>query len=97
MDILKEVHQVTVDSGLFATEDIKVRMRPYDTYLVGGKAEPPFIHVFGDIMEGRSTKKKAALSQAMVSKLKSLFPEVPYIAMNVREFEKATYANLRSI
>lgn len=96
-EVITEIHQVAVASGLFATADIKVRMRPYETYLVGGSDSTPFIHVFADIMEGRSTEQKAALSKSMVAKLKFLFPSVPFIAMNVREFEKATYANLKTV
>lgn len=97
MDILLKVNEVAVASGLFDPKDIKVRMRPFDTYLVGGEPNTPFMHVFADIMEGRSTEQKASLSRDMVRLLKSLFPTVPYIAMNVRDFEKATYANLNTI
>ncbi|QKX04590.1 5-carboxymethyl-2-hydroxymuconate Delta-isomerase [Aquimarina sp. TRL1] len=94
--VLKEVYQVTKDSGLFDANDIKVRMRPFDTFSVGG-TNTDFIHVFADIMEGRSTEQKAALSKAVVKKLKQLFPEVSFIAMNIRDFEKATYCNLGMI
>ena len=97
METLKKVNEVAIASGLFDPKDIKVRMRPFDTYLVGGKADTPFIHVFADIMQGRTTEQKAALSKAMVSMLKAHFPTVPFIAMNVRDFEKATYANLNTI
>ena len=97
MDILIKINEVAIASGLFNPKDIKVRMRPYETYLVGGKPDTPFIHVFADIMQGRTTEQKAALSKEMVSLLKSLFPTVPFIAMNVRDFEKATYTNLNSI
>jgi len=97
IEIITQVHEVAVNSGLFDPKDIKVRMRPFETYLVGGKADTPFIHVFADIMEGRTTEQKAALSKSMVSLLKGLFPTIPFIAMNVRDFEKATYANLGTL
>ncbi len=92
----QEIHQVAVASGLFTEGDIKVRMRPFEDYLVGGKTTD-FIHVFGSIMQGRTEAQRAALSKAMVTKLKELFPEVPFIAMNVNEFEKSTYCNLNSL
>lgn len=97
MDILIKVNEVAVASSLFDPKDIKVRMRSYNTYLVGGQSDTSFIHVFADIMQGRTTEQKAALSKSMVSLLKALFPNVPFIAMNVRDFEKATYANLKTI
>ena len=97
VEILQEVHQVAMASELFDPGDIKVRIRPFPTYLVGGSQTTPFIHVFADIMEGRNSEQKAALSKTVVAKLKELFPEAPFIAMNVRDFEKATYSNLKTI
>lgn len=94
--VIREIHNVGVASGLFAEDDIKVRMRPFEVYLVGGK-KTDFIHVFGSIMQGRTEAQRAALSRAMVSKLKALFPEIPFIAMNVDEFEKSTYCNLSMV
>ena len=52
-----------------------------------------FIHVFGHIMQGRNTEQKADLSRKIVTRLKSMFPDVPVISMNVIDFEKATYCN----
>ena len=94
--ILKSVHEVANASGLFDENDIKVRLNPFNNYLVGNKKQD-FIHVFADIMQGRSDEQKSALSQAIVSRLSELFPTFEFIAMNVRDFEKATYCNLNSL
>ncbi|GLP95143.1 5-carboxymethyl-2-hydroxymuconate Delta-isomerase [Paraferrimonas sedimenticola] len=88
--INQQIHAVAVASGLFTEADIKVRVNPYDSYSVGG-SQQVFIHVFAHIMQGRSEQQKAQLSKQVVSKLVELFPEVENIAMNVSEFEKATY------
>lgn len=61
-------------------------------FVVGG-GEDDFVQVFANIMEGRTDEQKAALSKSIVSTLKSMFPDVPVISMNVREFERATYTN----
>ncbi|RKE98906.1 5-carboxymethyl-2-hydroxymuconate Delta-isomerase [Ichthyenterobacterium magnum] len=91
--ILQEVHQAANDSNLFEEADIKVRLNPFkENYLVGGKEEN-FIHVFANIMEGRSTEEKANLSKDIVNKLKIMFPNIPFIAININDFEKATYRN----
>jgi 5-carboxymethyl-2-hydroxymuconate isomerase len=90
--ILEQVHAVAHSTGLFDEDDIKVRIHPYQKYLVGGKKED-FIHVFAYIMEGRSTEQKADLSRRVVQKLSSVFPRISKIAMNVYDFEKATYCN----
>jgi len=91
-NINEQIHKVAHSSGLFEESDIKVRVNPFKTYLVGNKRQD-FIHVFSNIMEGRSTEQKAMLSKHVVEKLTDMFPSVDNIAMNVRDFEKATYCN----
>ena len=44
-------------------------------------------------MEGRTTLQKAELSKQVVTNLVTLFRQVSNTAMNVSDFEKATYAN----
>ncbi|MEQ9298954.1 MAG: 5-carboxymethyl-2-hydroxymuconate Delta-isomerase [Cyclobacteriaceae bacterium] len=92
VEIMSAVHQAAVDSGLFDPKDIKVRARPFDEYMVGGATEP-FIHIFSHIMQGRTTEQKAMLSKKVVRVVSDMFPKVNFIAMNVDEFEKATYCN----
>ncbi len=96
VEILKQVHLVVNSTKLFDEGDIKVRVNPFKTYLVGGKKDD-FIHVFSYIMEGRSTEQKADLSKKVVQKLTSMFPKISKIAMNVYDFEKATYWNRDSL
>ncbi|OUR98116.1 5-carboxymethyl-2-hydroxymuconate isomerase [Flavobacteriales bacterium 33_180_T64] len=87
------VHSAAVNSDLFDENDIKVRLNPFkEHYSVGGKKED-FIHVFGNIMEGRTTQQKSKLSHNIVSALKKTFPSIQFIAINIRDFEKATYCN----
>jgi 5-carboxymethyl-2-hydroxymuconate isomerase len=87
-DILRAVHAVADDSGLFEVANIKVRIREYEHYLVAGERRD-FIHVFANILEGRTTEQKAALSRAIVQRLAEAFPDLPTISINMREFERA--------
>ena len=90
--IMQKVYDTAVTSSLFAPDDIKVRINPFTDYMVGnGKND--FIHVFANIMEGRNTNQKSELSKSIVSVLKTMFPEVPIISINIRDFEAATYCN----
>nr|WP_321232986.1 5-carboxymethyl-2-hydroxymuconate Delta-isomerase [uncultured Psychroserpens sp.] len=92
-ETLLAVHKQAVESGLFDESDIKVRLNPFkDNYSVGGK-KSDFIHVFANIMEGRTTDQKANLSHQIVKQLNILFPSIDFIAINIRDFEKATYCN----
>ena len=94
-DLFDAVFEAAESSGLFATTGvggIKVRLEPFRHYRVVEDREH-FVHVFGYIMEGRTTEQKAALSTAVVGALKRLLPTVETISMNVTDFERATYRN----
>tara|TARA_R110002020_G_scaffold265658_2_gene480441 strand:+ start:1974 stop:2318 length:345 start_codon:yes stop_codon:yes gene_type:complete len=91
-EIIQKVYDTAVSTELFIPEEIKVRINPYQYYNTGNTSDN-FIHVFGNIMEGRTTEQKAELSKRIVSELKVMFPEVPIISINIRDFERATYCN----
>ena len=91
-EINQLVHNAALQTELFSEHEIKVRVNPYSTYMVGGQATP-FIHVFSSIMQGRTVEQRAGLSKAVVAALSQRFSDVEFIAMNVDEFEKATYCN----
>tara|TARA_B100000497_G_C7620708_1_gene372894 strand:+ start:747 stop:1091 length:345 start_codon:yes stop_codon:yes gene_type:complete len=91
-EILDEVFESAFSTGLFSRDAIKVRLNPFKHSLVLG-GDLDFIHVFGNIMEGRTTEQKADLSRKIVSKLNQLFPEIPIISMNIRDLEKSSYIN----
>jgi len=52
-----------------------------------------FIHVFANIMEGRTVSQKKNLSVKIITELKSMFTDVLVISINIRDFDKATYCN----
>jgi len=91
-EILRLVHDTADASGLFKKGDIKVRIQSFKNFIVGN-TKSDFIHVFGNIMQGRTIEQRADLSKRIVTKLKSVFPEVPVISINISEFEKSTYCN----
>jgi 5-carboxymethyl-2-hydroxymuconate isomerase len=91
-EIMQAVYDVAEASGLFAENDIKVRLRPFQ-YFKLGKNKKDFIHIFGNIMEGRTTEQKADLSQKIMERLNEMFPDISILSINIREFEKATYSN----
>ena len=90
--IIKQVQISAISRKLFHKNDVKVRVNSFENYLTGDKKED-FIHVFANIMEGRTTEQKAHLSKTIVKDLALMFPSVPHIGTNVIEFERATYFN----
>ena len=90
--IMQAVFEVAEATGLFAVSDIKVRLRPYEYFkLATGKRD--FIHIFANIMEGRSVEQKANLSKKIIERLDEMFPDISILSINIREFEKASYSN----
>ena len=92
VEIMQAVFDVAESTELFRSGDIKVRINPFKYYTIGN-ADDDFIHVFANIMEGRNTAQKSNLSQKVISRLKAMFPDVPIISINIRDFEKASYYN----
>ncbi len=91
-EIIKQVHISAVSTKLFHKGDVKVRLQLFKEYTTGDK-KVDFIHVFANIMEGRTIEQKANLSKTIVNDLSLMFPSVPNIGTNVVEFERATYFN----
>jgi 5-carboxymethyl-2-hydroxymuconate isomerase len=91
-EIMEAVYEVAEATGLFAKGDIKVRITPYKHYKLG-QEKKDFLHIFGNIMEGRSKEQKANLSTGIIERLNQLLPELSILSMNIRDFEMATYSN----
>lgn len=90
-DIMQKVYDAAEITNLFDKGDIKVRINPFKHYNIGNHDN--FIHVFANIMQGRNTTQKNILSKKIVGVLNSMFPDVPIISMNIRDFEAKTYCN----
>ena len=90
--IIKKVYDTAESTNLFDKGDIKVRINPFKYYNTGN-TKNDFIHIFANIMEGRTVAQKSNLSERIVSELKLMFPDVSIISINIRDFEKATYCN----
>ena len=90
--IMNTVYQTAGASGLFAPNDIKVRIKTYDHFQLG-EGKHSFLHIYATIMEGRTTTQKAELSRSIIQKLTPLFEDISFLSINVAEFEQATYSN----
>jgi len=91
-EIIQKVYDTAESTELFDKGDIKVRINHFQYYNIGN-TDDDFIHIFANIMEGRTTSQKKNLSEQIITELKAMFSEVPIISINIRDFEKATYCN----
>jgi 5-carboxymethyl-2-hydroxymuconate isomerase len=91
-EIMQAVYETAEGTGLFVKNDIKVRLNPYKYYKLAN-SKKDFIHIFGNIMEGRSKEQKANLSRKIVERLNQMFPKISILSINIREFEVEGYCN----
>jgi 5-carboxymethyl-2-hydroxymuconate isomerase len=91
-EIMQAVYEVAEATGLFAKNDIKVRLMPYKYYKLG-ETKKDFIHIFGNIMEGRSNTQKADLSRRVIERLNEIFPSISILSMDIIDFDLSTYCN----
>ena len=94
-ELIRSVYATAESTGLFASNGvggIKVRLHSY-RYFKNVDGQEHFVHVFANIMEGRTPVQKKALSENVVRALKALLPTVEIVSMNIRDFEKASYCN----
>ena len=91
-EIIQKVYDTAEATNLFDKGDIKVRINPFEHYTIGN-TQDDFIHVFANIMEGRTVAQKKDLSHNIITELKAMFPAVSILSINIRDFEKATYCN----
>lgn len=91
-EIMEAVYDAADSTGLFAENNIKVRISAFEMYKLG-EGKNNFLHVFGNIMEGRTTQQKADLSRTILTRLNTLLPRLNILSINIREFELATYFN----
>lgn len=91
-EIIHKVYDTAKATNLFDKGDIKVRINSFKHFNVGNSKDD-FIHVFANIMEGRTDYQKKLLSASIVTELEYIFPNTPIISMNIRDFDKASYYN----
>jgi len=91
-ELMDAVYDTADATGIFAPNDIKVRIQSFLHYKLGSN-KTNFLHVFGYIMEGRTTEQKANLSKTITARLKKLLPSTSFLSVSISEFEAATYCN----
>lgn len=91
-ELMDAVYETADATGLFAPNDIKVRLHPHQYYRLGTDKRN-FLHVFGYIMEGRTTEQKTHLSRQISIRLSELLTDISFLSVNINDFEAATYSN----
>lgn len=91
--LMRAVYSATLSSGLFSSNDIKVRAIPY-TYYTAQNEEQGFVHVVLKILSGRELEQRSLLSGLVLDELDKLSLNEVSLTVEVIEIEKASYAKV---
>ena len=94
--LVKVVHDVTEDTGLFSAGDVKSRLITTNHFLVGGENDY-FIHVSVHILSGRTLTQKKGLSDSLAKVLCELLPSIEMVSVEIRDIEIGSYSNRKSL
>ena len=93
--LVRLVHDVAADSGLFKPGEVKVRLNLFEHFCVGGE-QNDFVHLIFYVLEGRTAEQKKSLSLQIVRALVAHLPTVDAISLDVRDIERGVFSNKRS-
>ena len=91
--LLKTLHTLVVDSGLFAPSAVKGRSLAYSDYVLPEGANS-FIHITLSILAGRTLEQRVALNEKLFQTVHSLIGNVDKLSCNLHEMDKDTYRKL---
>ena len=69
-NLVKTLHKVVTDSGLFAPEAVKARALIYNDYVLHGTSTS-FIHVTTSILGGRTLSQRIELNEKIFQTIKN--------------------------
>lgn len=99
-ETLAELHRTLLDSGLFAEDDIKIRLHPFSEggCSVGGAAGQGFVHLELRLLEGRGQAQRTQLSRTLADTVARLLhgkADKLQISVELREMAQAAYTKIR--
>lgn len=89
-DVLRALHTVVTDSGLFDPQAVKARALPYADAVLPEGADR-FVHVTVSILDGRTQEQRAALSQAVFEAAQRKLSTDIRLSVNIHEMNAQTY------
>jgi 5-carboxymethyl-2-hydroxymuconate isomerase len=95
--LVRQIHEKLISTGLFIAEDIKSRILIHDRFVIGrGEPNQSFVTVNLQILEGRSDEAKRELTQMVLDVLAPAFPKSIAnqkfsITVQVTEIHRASY------
>lgn len=90
--LLKTLHQVALNSGLFDLDSVKSRAVCYQNWLIGkDDTSVDFIHINFDLLSGRTQEQKISLSHQLMQTLKESAGDVHSLTINIRDMDRECF------
>ncbi|MDB1122759.1 5-carboxymethyl-2-hydroxymuconate Delta-isomerase [Vibrio algarum] len=90
--LLKDLHQVALDCGLFQADDVKSRALRCHQWLIGEYDDSEdFIHITFEMLSGRSDEQKNKLSHQLIDVLTAQAGTVKSVSVNMRDMDRSTF------
>jgi 5-carboxymethyl-2-hydroxymuconate isomerase len=88
--LMQRLHDTAGQTGVMAADDIKVRVRGFGDFLVGGKRDS-FVHLSVYLLAGRPPAQKRSLSVALRQTMVDLLPHVISLSVDIRDMDPDAY------
>ena len=88
--LMFELASKASNTDVMKAEDIKVRARAYDDFIVAGKRDS-FVHLSVYLLSGRTPDQKVLLSTQLRESMERLCPEVTSLSVDVRDMDPVAY------
>ena len=91
--LLRTVHHVIADSGLFKANQIKTRAYPFRSFTNAGGSDA-YIHIQARIKSGRDADNKKRLGEVILAGLSGLGLTVSVITVEVIDMDGESYGKI---
>jgi 5-carboxymethyl-2-hydroxymuconate isomerase len=88
--LMERLFQAASQTGVMKPEDIKVRARGYDDFLVAGRKDS-FVHLSAYLLAGRTSEQKVKLSEQLRETMVELCPDVVSLSVDIRDMDPVAY------
>jgi 5-carboxymethyl-2-hydroxymuconate isomerase len=89
-EVLLNLHNAAVSTGVVKAEDLKIRAQSFDEFLVAAERRS-FFHVAFYLLTGRTRQQKQALSVEIRRVLSELLSETNSISVDIRDMDPEAY------
>lgn len=88
--LMEQLFVAAGQTGVMQPEDIKVRARGYDDFLVAGRKDS-FVHLSVYLLAGRTPEQKVTLSTRLRQTMVEQCPDVISLSVDIRDMDPVAY------